>query len=66
MTAFRMTLWLCGLLFIATIYNVTSAYNAMGSVDVQSRFEEIGLLENGKGLPYPPRKPLQSSEFAAK
>jgi hypothetical protein len=65
MTMFRMTLWLFGLLFIATIYNVVSAYTAMGSMDVQEKFEEIGLLEDGKGLPYPPRKPLQISEMAS-
>lgn len=66
MTAFRMTLWLFGLLFIATIYNAVSAYSSMGDINVQDRFEEIGLLDDGKGLPYPPRKPLQISELAAR
>jgi len=65
---FKITLWAFGLLFIATLWNVASAYTAMGEVNVQDRFQEIGLLSGGEKMaefPLPPRKPLQNSEFAA-
>ena len=57
--AFKMTLWLLALMFTATIYNVVTAYNAMGSVDVQQRFETIGLIEysNPQGFIIPEHKP---------
>lgn len=65
--AFKMTLWACALLFVATLYNVIGAYDAIGSVDVQSRFEEVGLLEGGssESHPLPQRKPLQIRELAS-
>lgn len=65
--AFKMTLWACALLFVATVYNVVGAYDAMGSVDVQSRFQEVGLLDGGsaEGYPLPQRKPLQIRELAS-
>ena len=65
--AFKMTLWACALLFVATVYNVIGAYDAMGSVDVQSRFQQVGLLEgqsNGE-YPLPLKKPLQIRELAS-
>lgn len=66
MTGFRVTLWLFGLLFIATIYNAVTAYNAMGAMNVQERFEKIGLLEgDGISFPIPPRKPLMINELAS-
>lgn len=65
--AFKMTLWTCALLFIATLYNVIGAYAAMNSVNMQSRFQEVGLLESGveRGHPLPQRKPLQIRELAS-
>lgn len=65
--AFKMSLWACALLFIATLYNVIGAYAAMGSVDMQNRFQQVGLLEGGKedGYPLPQRKPLQIRELAS-
>ncbi len=66
--AFKMALWACALLFVATLYNVIGAYDAMGSVDVQTRFQEVGLLENDNSVgayPLPPRKPLQIRELAS-
>jgi hypothetical protein len=57
--AFKMTLWLLALTFVAMVYNGVSAYSAMGSVDVQDRFEQIGLIEysNKNRFVIPPRKP---------
>lgn len=65
--AFRLTVWLLALTFVATIYNVVSAYGALGEMNVQSRFQEIGLLHDGRvyAHPLPPRKPLQVSELAS-
>lgn len=65
--AFKMTLWACGLLFIATVYNVVGAYDAMGGVDVQGKFEQVGLLHDGDGsaFPLPQRKPLNIQEVAS-
>lgn len=65
--AFKMTLWLLALMFVATIYNVVGAYSAMGALNVQGKFQEIGLLDNGKidGIPLPPHKPAQLSKIAS-
>lgn len=55
---FKITLWVLVLMFVSTIYNVVSAYTAMGAINVQDKFEQIGLLDDGKGeFPLPPRKP---------
>ena len=58
--AFKLTLWVLALTFAATIYNVIGAYNAMGSMNVQDKFAQIGLLENGNKERFiiPPRKPV--------
>ena len=65
---FKMALWACALLFIATVYNVVGAYDAIGAVDVQAKFEEVGLLEGTRSgeHPQPVQKPLQTQELAAK
>lgn len=57
--AFKMTLWVLVLMFAAMVYNGVGAYTAMGSVDVQERFEKIGLIEyrNPNGFILPARKP---------
>jgi hypothetical protein len=64
----KMTLWISTLLFIAMMWNVISAYKAMGEVNVQNRFEQIGLLHTGapQAFPLPPRKPLMTEQFAAR
>ncbi len=64
---FKMTLWACALLFIATVYNVVGAYDAIGGVDVHEKFEEVGLLEDTTPgqYPLPVRKPLQVHELAS-
>lgn len=63
--AFKMTLWLCALMFIATLYNAVSAYDAMGGVDVQHQFMKVGLLQGKADMPVPPRKPLEIEQLAA-
>lgn len=56
--AFKVTLWVLALMFVSTIYNVVSAYTAMGAVNVQDKFQKIGLLHDGKTeFPLPPKKP---------
>lgn len=63
---FKMALWACALLFVATVYNAVSAFDAMGSVDVQQNFMRVGILENsGHEFPLPVRKPLQTEELAS-
>lgn len=42
--ALKMTLWLCALMFVAMVYNGVSAYTAMGSANVQEKFQKIGLI----------------------
>ena len=56
---FKMTLWLLALMFVAMVYNGVSAYTAMGAMDVQGKFEQIGLIEyrNPDGFIIPERKP---------
>ncbi len=56
---FKMTLWLLALMFVAMVYNGISAYTAMGAMDVQGKFEQIGLIEyrNPNGYIIPARKP---------
>ncbi len=45
-------------MFMSTIYNVVAAYTGMGDVNIQGRFQEIGLLDDGKSeFPLPPKKP---------
>ena len=67
--AFKMALWLLALMFVAMVYNGVSAYSAMGSMDVQDRFEKIGLIEyrNPHGYIIPVRKPSppQAEEILA-
>lgn len=66
--ALKMTLWAFGLLFIATIWNVVTAYNAMGDVNVQTQFYKIGILESGEKIaefPLPAHKPLMIQEVAS-
>ena len=67
--AFRMTLWALALMFVAMVYNGFSAYSAMGAMDVQGRFEQIGLIEyrNPNGYIVPARKPMapQAAEMVA-
>jgi hypothetical protein len=65
---FKMALWACGLLFIATLSNVIGAYDAMGNLDIQEKFEEVGLLADPRPdvYPLPIQKPLQTQELAAK
>ena len=63
---FKTTMWILCLTFVATIYNVVSAYNAMGAMNVQDKFERIGLLDDevsGK-YPLPARKPTDLIELA--
>lgn len=60
---FKMTIWVCALLFTATMYNVVSAYNAMGAINVQGKFQQIGLLD--KDLPLPPHKPAHFDRMAS-
>ena len=63
---FKMALWTCALLFFATVYNAVSAYEAMGSVDVQENFMRVGILEDNRHeFPLPVRKPLQIEELAS-
>lgn len=67
--AFRMTMWVLALTFVAMVYNGFSAYSAMGAMDVQGRFEEIGLIayRNPNGFIIPARKPAppQAEEMLA-
>lgn len=63
--AFKMTLWVLCVMFVATMYNVVSAYSAMGSAEVQTRFQQIGLLHSQPSVPIPPRKPVMAQEFAS-
>ena len=67
--AFKMTLWVLALMFVAMVYNGVSAYSAMGSMNVQDRFEEIGLIEyrNPNGFIIPAHKPAppQAEEMLA-
>lgn len=63
---FKMALWACALLFFATVYNAVSAYEALGSVDIQDSFMRVGILEGSRQeFPLPVRKPLQTEEFAS-
>lgn len=62
---FKMALWVCALLFVATLYNAVSAYEAMGSVDLHENFMRVGILEDSRQeFPLPARKPLQIEELA--
>lgn len=65
--AFRMTVWLLGLMFVATLYNVATAYSAIGSMDVQSKFQTIGLIEykNAGAFIIPERKPVPPEMVAS-
>ncbi len=66
--AFKTALWVMALMFIATIYNVVGAYTAMGALNVQGKFQEIGLLDNSNKTHFiiPPRKPeLPSNQLAS-
>lgn len=58
--AFKMTMWILALMFAATIYNVVGAYAALDEVNVQERFETIGLIEysNPHGYIIPAHKPV--------
>ncbi len=64
--AFKITLWLITVMFISMVYNGVSAYQAMGSTDVQKKFEKIGLIEDldGPDIIIPVRKPVMSTEVA--
>lgn len=62
---FKMTLWLCALMFLATLYNAVSAYEAIGDVDVQDKFIQVGLIEDQAHHSTPPKKPLQIERLAA-
>jgi len=57
--AFKMTVWMLALVFVAMVYNGVSAYSALGSVDVQGKFEQIGLITYGNphGFIIPAHKP---------
>lgn len=61
---FKMTVWLLALVFVAMVYNGVSAYSAMGAIDVQTKFEKIGLIAYGNpnGYIIPVRKPVPPSE----
>lgn len=61
--AFKMTLWVLALMFVAMVYNGVSAYTAMGAMDVQGKFEQIGLIEyrNPNGFIIPAHKPAPPS-----
>lgn len=65
--AFKMTLWLLALVFVAMVYNGVSAYSALGSVDVQGRFEQIGLIayRNPNGFIIPTHKPPAPERLAS-
>lgn len=55
---FKITLWMFAIMFVSMMYNVVSAYSDMGEVNVQSKFQDIGLLNDGKSeFPLPPKKP---------
>lgn len=56
---FKVTIWVCVLMFISTVYNVVAAYTGMSDMNVQDKFQEIGLLHDGKSeYPLPPKKPV--------
>lgn len=61
---FKMSLWFCALMFVATLYNAVNAYDAIGAVNVQDKFVEVGLIQGDVSPKLPPRKPLQTEEFA--
>jgi len=63
--AFKMALWVLCVMFAATMYNVVSAYSAMESSEVQTKFQQIGLLHSPSSIPIPPRKPVLVQEFAS-
>lgn len=66
--ALKMTLWLFALLFVATIWNAATAYQAMGDVNVQTQFYKIGLLEGSNNIaefPLPARKPMMLEKVAS-
>ncbi|MFA5593439.1 MAG: hypothetical protein WC989_09030 [Micavibrio sp.] len=66
--ALKMTLWAFALLFIATIWNAVTAYSGMGDMNVQGRFQTIGLLEDERevaAFPLPPHKPEFNYTVAA-
>jgi hypothetical protein len=66
MSGFNIFLWMSALLFVAAIYNAASAYTALGHMDVQMKFQEIGLLDDGKpDFLIPPRKPAFIGELAS-
>jgi hypothetical protein len=63
---FKMALWACALLFVATLYNAVSAYDALGSVDVHDSFMRVGILEDSREeFPMPVRKPAPTEELAS-
>ena len=62
---FKMALWLCALMFLATLYNAVSAYEAIDDLDIQDRFMQVGLLEGKADYPLPARKPLQVEHLAS-
>lgn len=65
--ALKMALWLFALLFIATLWNVVTAYQALGEADVSARFVEMGILGGTRAaaeFPLPVRKPSMMQDIA--
>lgn len=61
----KMTMWLLALMFVAMVYNGVSAYTAMGSSDVQGRFQQIGLIAEERHFIMPAHKPLSPKDMLA-
>ncbi len=54
---YRLNLFLMLLVFSAVTLMVCMAYENMNNINVQTKFQEIGLLEGATQLAVPPRKP---------
>lgn len=64
---YRLNFALMLLVFSVVTYNVCMAYQDLQDVNVHSKFQEIGLLEElgEKTALIPPRKPLQDNQLAS-
>lgn len=63
---YRLNLYLLILVFSIVTYNVCMAYQDLGNVNVQGKFQTIGLLETPVAIIIPARKPASTGhEFAS-
>lgn len=62
---YKLNFTLLLLVFSIVTYNVCMAYQDMEDMNVQDKFQQIGLLETPKNFFVPPRKPLQDNQFAS-